>query len=74
MNVLREDDDDQDEDITYHNFITYIVQNTCVYDLMRLQRFLDSLAVFHLYKDSPLYRRLYRCIDMLGHINEGENE
>ena len=41
-----------------------------------LQRFLDSLAVFHLYmyKDSPLYRWLYRCIDMLGHINEGENE
>ena len=26
------------------------------------------------YKDSPPYFRHYRCIDMLGHINEGENE
>ena len=38
-----------------------------------LQRFLENLTMFHLKGQSPYYRH-YRCIDMLGHINEGENE
>ena len=38
-----------------------------------LQRFLDSLAVFHL-RTVPLIVGIIVVIDMLGHINEGENE
>ena len=37
-----------------------------------LQRFL--IVYCFNYKDSPPYERHYCCIDMLGHISEGENE
>ena len=40
---------------------------------MKTYKISDHLLCFN-YKESPPYHQNYRCIDMLRHINEGENE